>query len=194
MKRQSLTGPEEEADSGSVLTEKWVVPDVPLPTETEWVGTICSPRYVRYVSDLFILHRPEDTLRVDSFLECEELDRLGRFSFNGYNKEIEVCVRMQQQPLRLLLNNLVLWMNGLLSKLRWCVHCNGFFLWWILSLLAPSSVWCEWRWEGVQPWWMRRRMQTSLRKRWLNGNGFCEKGRRGRRSLILIVMGRWKSG
>ena len=34
--------------------------------------------------------RPEEELRVESFAECEDLNRFGRFSFNGYNKEVEV--------------------------------------------------------------------------------------------------------
>ncbi len=27
----------------------------------------------------------------NSFIQCEELNRLGRFSYNKFNKEIEVC-------------------------------------------------------------------------------------------------------
>ena len=30
--------------------------------------------------------------RIDSFVECEELDTFGRYSYNGCNKEIEVGI------------------------------------------------------------------------------------------------------
>jgi len=30
--------------------------------------------------------------QLDSFMDCEELNRFGRFSFNNYNKEVEVAL------------------------------------------------------------------------------------------------------
>ena len=30
--------------------------------------------------------------QLDSFMDCEELNRFGRFSFNNYNREVEVLL------------------------------------------------------------------------------------------------------
>ena len=30
---------------------------------------------------------------MDSFVECEGLNQFGRFSFNKFNKEVEVCAK-----------------------------------------------------------------------------------------------------
>ena len=55
---------ETERDS---LTEKWVVPNIPLPTSGHsW---------------------PETT---ESYVEFEDLNRLGRFSYLKHNKDTEV--------------------------------------------------------------------------------------------------------
>ncbi|CAI8032859.1 hypothetical protein GBAR_LOCUS18545 [Geodia barretti] len=71
MKRHTLGNAEEEVDSvGGVLTEKWVVPDAPPSAKCSTIRK-----------------------RIDSFVECEELDTFGRYSYNGCNKEIERLAR-----------------------------------------------------------------------------------------------------
>lgn len=65
MKRRS--GNKSELDDGGVLTDKWVVPNVP---ETPSLSTRLEV--------------------IDSYVEFEELNQFGRFSYNQYNKDIEV--------------------------------------------------------------------------------------------------------
>lgn len=65
MKRRS--GNKSDLDDGGVLTDKWVVPNVP---ETTSLSTRLEV--------------------IDSYVEFEELNQFGRFSYNQYNKDIEV--------------------------------------------------------------------------------------------------------
>ena len=65
MKRRS--GDQVDFDVGGALTDKWVVPDIPNPSE----------RHSKPVIN-------------ESYIEFEGLNRLGRFSYNKYNKEVEV--------------------------------------------------------------------------------------------------------
>ena len=82
MKRQSLGNQEEEVDSvGGVLTEKWVIPDAPPPAKKCVSLSTMKTEY-------FLSSRGRQ--KIDSFVECEGLDKFGRYSFNGCNKEIEV--------------------------------------------------------------------------------------------------------
>ena len=68
MRRRSANRDELETERDS-LTEKWVVPNVPLPaSECSW---------------------PETT---ESYVDFEDLNRLGRFSYLKHNKETEVCL------------------------------------------------------------------------------------------------------
>lgn len=70
MRRLSQSGGREKEPSDGVLTEKWVVQGAPPPSEEErW------------------------PLVEHSFVEFEDLNTLGRFSFNKYNKETEVGSR-----------------------------------------------------------------------------------------------------
>lgn len=66
MRRRSANRDEIETE-GNSLTEKWIVPNIPLPMSgCNW---------------------PETT---ESYVEFEDLDRLGRFSYLKHNKETEV--------------------------------------------------------------------------------------------------------
>ena len=66
MKRHSTD--QIDFDSGGPLTDKWVVKDPPKkPSATPKIHTV-------------------DT----SYVKFEELNELGRFSFNSYNKDVEV--------------------------------------------------------------------------------------------------------
>ena len=52
------------------------------------------PHHLTNVSsyaDKFLFLRSHKLKHTDSFVECEDLNRLGRFSFNRFNKETEVC-------------------------------------------------------------------------------------------------------
>ena len=42
--------------------------------------------------ELCSIFRSEKVKDFDSFMECEDLNRFGRFSFNKFNKEVEVCL------------------------------------------------------------------------------------------------------
>ncbi|XP_064393698.1 M-phase phosphoprotein 6-like [Halichondria panicea] len=59
-------GESHDSSSMGALIKKWVVPDVPV------------------VDD--VTNKMKST---NSFIQCEELNRLGRFSYNKFNKEIE---------------------------------------------------------------------------------------------------------
>ena len=69
MKRRS--NDRSDLASDGILTDKWVAPNVTEPSE--------RPKY------------PDVN---NSYVEFEDLNRLGRFSYNKYNKEVEVCVHM----------------------------------------------------------------------------------------------------
>lgn len=65
MKRHSGGG---DFDVGGALTDKWIAPNVPNPPQTSFTKLIVN----------------------ESYVEFEDLNRLGRFSFNKHNKEVEV--------------------------------------------------------------------------------------------------------
>lgn len=70
MKRQSYD--EVDFDTGGPLTDKWVVKNVSKPST-------CSQR-----------------LSVTgSYVEFEELNEFGRFSYNSFNKDVEVIITTQ---------------------------------------------------------------------------------------------------
>lgn len=79
MKRQSRGQQEdEETDLGGKLVDKWVVPGIPEPPI--WV---------------------ERFQLVESFVDCEDLNKFGRFSFNNFNKKIErlaECYQTGESP------------------------------------------------------------------------------------------------
>ena len=58
-----------DIETDGALTDKWVVPNMPDPVDPSTLLQMTS-----------------------SFVECEELNRLGRFSYNGHNKETEVLL------------------------------------------------------------------------------------------------------
>ena len=70
MKRQSLE--QVDFDLGGALTDKWVVPDIPNPPPPP--------------------SKPIKPLINESYVEFEDLNTLGTFSFNRYNKEVEVSI------------------------------------------------------------------------------------------------------
>lgn len=56
-----------DVETDGILTDKWVVPNTPDPVDPSTLLQVTS-----------------------SFVECEDLNQLGRFSYNGHNKETEV--------------------------------------------------------------------------------------------------------
>ena len=83
MKRLSHGTTATDGDGDAVLADKWVVPDAPQSAE--------APKWPR------VEH---------SYVEFENLNTLGRFSYNKYNREIEVnlfyvqCIKFSLQVLQ----------------------------------------------------------------------------------------------
>lgn len=69
MKRRS--GGNTNDDTSGALIDKWFAPSVPI-----------------------VKHRAKWPEVDDSYVDFEDLNKLGRFSYNKYNKDTEVCLHL----------------------------------------------------------------------------------------------------
>ena len=128
---------QEQTDGSGGLIEKWVAPNVP-PIPDKYV---IIERDILFIEYNFFRSKRVKVVEY-SFAQCEGLNTLGRFSYNKFNKEIEV-------------RQLTLHYEGSIGILLFCL-CRGCPDFWQAktSLQAKTARW---------------RKAPSLHKRWPRG-------------------------
>ena len=89
MQRATASSDKEDTDGTGGLIQKWVAPNIPQPPKYDHLH-FCFDCTNTYIMVNHYIRSQTVKVAVCGFAECENLNTFGRYSYNKFNKDVEV--------------------------------------------------------------------------------------------------------